>query len=225
MNPFRWGSESRSRFPLSTARACPISTTRLKPHVDRIDTKKRPQNARKPSPTWMSTRTVRSSTTKIRSGPIERPLAGCDRRPPECRQIHADQPDGGRRPHADWPGSGHHARFHLRRLDLARPAHQSSLTRQGSARKRACSGEAGKALCRRRLRAIKFAEVVVVTLDATMSFEKQDLQIIDLVAREGRALVIADQQMGFDRRPGRSLEEDPRCQRTVFQSDPRRSAS
>jgi len=41
------------------------------------------------------------------------------------------------------------------------------------------------------LRAIKFAEVVIVTLDATNSFEKQDLQIIDLVAREGRALVIA----------------------------------
>ncbi|MFD1694523.1 ribosome biogenesis GTPase Der [Roseibium aestuarii] len=41
------------------------------------------------------------------------------------------------------------------------------------------------------LRAIKFAEVVVVTLDAMISFEKQDLQIIDLVAREGRALVIA----------------------------------
>ncbi|GGB42921.1 GTPase Der [Roseibium aquae] len=41
------------------------------------------------------------------------------------------------------------------------------------------------------LRAIKFAEVVVVTLDASNAFEKQDLQIIDLVAREGRALVIA----------------------------------
>lgn len=41
------------------------------------------------------------------------------------------------------------------------------------------------------LRAIKFAEVVIVTLDATIPFEKQDLQIIDLVAREGRALVIA----------------------------------
>ncbi|KZL11510.1 ribosome biogenesis GTPase Der [Pseudovibrio sp. Ad26] len=41
------------------------------------------------------------------------------------------------------------------------------------------------------LRAIKFAEVVVVTLDATISFEKQDLQIIDLCAREGRAIVIA----------------------------------
>ncbi len=41
------------------------------------------------------------------------------------------------------------------------------------------------------LRAVKFAEVVVVTLDATNAFEKQDLQIIELVAREGRALVIA----------------------------------
>ncbi|NBN64072.1 ribosome biogenesis GTPase Der [Microvirga tunisiensis] len=41
------------------------------------------------------------------------------------------------------------------------------------------------------LRAIKFAEVVVVALDATNSFEKQDLQIIELCAREGRALVIA----------------------------------
>ncbi|NRG18962.1 ribosome biogenesis GTPase Der [Rhizobiales bacterium] len=41
------------------------------------------------------------------------------------------------------------------------------------------------------LRAIRFAEVVIVTLDTTISFEKQDLQIIDLVAREGRAVVIA----------------------------------
>ncbi|MEO0636047.1 MAG: ribosome biogenesis GTPase Der [Pseudomonadota bacterium] len=41
------------------------------------------------------------------------------------------------------------------------------------------------------LRAIKFAEVVVVVLDATIPFEKQDLQIADLVIREGRALVLA----------------------------------
>ena len=40
------------------------------------------------------------------------------------------------------------------------------------------------------LRAVKFAEVVVVLLDATIPFEKQDLQIADLVVREGRALVI-----------------------------------
>ncbi len=40
------------------------------------------------------------------------------------------------------------------------------------------------------LRAVKFAEVVVVLLDATIPFEKQDLQIADLVIREGRAIVI-----------------------------------
>ena len=41
------------------------------------------------------------------------------------------------------------------------------------------------------LRAIRFAEVVIIVFDATISFEKQDLQIADLVIREGRAPVIA----------------------------------
>lgn len=41
------------------------------------------------------------------------------------------------------------------------------------------------------LRAIQFAEVVVIVIDAQIPFEKQDLQIIDLVVREGRAPVIA----------------------------------
>jgi len=40
------------------------------------------------------------------------------------------------------------------------------------------------------LRAVQFAEVVVVLLDATIPFEKQDLSIVDLVEQEGRALVI-----------------------------------
>jgi GTP-binding protein len=41
------------------------------------------------------------------------------------------------------------------------------------------------------LRSIQYAEVVVLLLDATMPFEKQDLALADLVEREGRALVIA----------------------------------
>jgi GTP-binding protein len=41
------------------------------------------------------------------------------------------------------------------------------------------------------LRAIRFAEVVIIVLDATIPFEKQDLQIADLIVREGRAPVIA----------------------------------
>jgi GTP-binding protein len=41
------------------------------------------------------------------------------------------------------------------------------------------------------LKAIRFAEVVILLLDAEQPFEKQDLQIADLIAQEGRALVIA----------------------------------
>lgn len=41
------------------------------------------------------------------------------------------------------------------------------------------------------LRSIQYAEVVVLMLDATVPFEKQDLALADLVEREGRALVIA----------------------------------
>jgi GTP-binding protein len=41
------------------------------------------------------------------------------------------------------------------------------------------------------LRAIRFAEVVVLLLDAATPFEKQDLQVADLVESEGRAVVIA----------------------------------
>ncbi|WP_182085874.1 ribosome biogenesis GTPase Der [Aureimonas sp. ME7] len=41
------------------------------------------------------------------------------------------------------------------------------------------------------LRAIRFAEVVVIVFDVTVPFEKQDLTIVDLIAREGRAPVLA----------------------------------
>ena len=41
------------------------------------------------------------------------------------------------------------------------------------------------------LRAIRFAEIVVLLLDAETPFEKQDLQIADLALREGRGLVLA----------------------------------
>ena len=40
------------------------------------------------------------------------------------------------------------------------------------------------------LEAIRFAEVVVVLMDAQAAFEEQDLRLADLVEREGRALVI-----------------------------------
>ena len=41
------------------------------------------------------------------------------------------------------------------------------------------------------MRSVRFAELVVLLVDATIPFEKQDLSIADLAAKEGRALVIA----------------------------------
>jgi GTP-binding protein len=41
------------------------------------------------------------------------------------------------------------------------------------------------------LNAIRFAEVVIVLVDAATPFEEQDIRIADLVEREGRAVVIA----------------------------------
>jgi GTP-binding protein len=41
------------------------------------------------------------------------------------------------------------------------------------------------------LRAVKFAEIVVVLIDAAIPFEQQDLRIADLAEREGRAVVLA----------------------------------
>ncbi|NIY73071.1 ribosome biogenesis GTPase Der [Marivivens donghaensis] len=41
------------------------------------------------------------------------------------------------------------------------------------------------------IRAVKFAEVVVVLLDVSIPFEQQDLRIADLAEREGRAVIVA----------------------------------
>ena len=40
------------------------------------------------------------------------------------------------------------------------------------------------------IRALRFAQVVILLMDATMPFDKQDLQLASLVEREGRAMVI-----------------------------------
>jgi len=57
------------------------------------------------------------------------------------------------------------------------------------------------------IRAVKFAEVVVLLLDATIPFEKQDLTIADLVEREGRALVIGLNKWDLIAEPGKTLRE------------------
>jgi GTP-binding protein len=68
------------------------------------------------------------------------------------------------------------------------------------------------------LKAIRFAEVVVLLLDAEKPFEKQDLQIADLIAQEGRALVIAVNKWDLVREHDKRLAElREMCQRLLPQ--------
>jgi len=61
----------------------------------------------------------------------------------------------------------------------------------GMRRKAKVQGKLEKLSVSDGLRAVKFAEVVVVLLDAAIPFEQQDLRIADLAEREGRAVVVA----------------------------------
>jgi GTPase len=68
------------------------------------------------------------------------------------------------------------------------------------------------------LKAIRFAEIVVLLLDAEQPFEKQDLQIADLIAQEGRALVIAVNKWDLVRDPEKRLAAlRETCQRLLPQ--------
>jgi GTP-binding protein len=68
------------------------------------------------------------------------------------------------------------------------------------------------------LKAIRFAEVVVLLLDAEQPFEKQDLQIADLIAQEGRGLVIAINKWYLVRDREKRLNElRETCQRLLPQ--------
>ncbi|MGA0601174.1 ribosome biogenesis GTPase Der [Caulobacter sp. KR2-114] len=55
------------------------------------------------------------------------------------------------------------------------------------------------------IRAITFAEVVILVMDATHPFETQDLQIADLVEREGRGLVFVLAKWDLVEDPGSRL--------------------
>ena len=57
------------------------------------------------------------------------------------------------------------------------------------------------------VRAVKFAEVVVLLLDAERPLEKQDMTICDLVAQEGRALVIGLNKSDLTKDNGKLISE------------------
>ncbi|AVX04983.1 ribosome biogenesis GTPase Der [Maritalea myrionectae] len=68
------------------------------------------------------------------------------------------------------------------------------------------------------LRSIQYAEIVVLMLDATIPFEKQDLQLADLVEREGRGIVIALNKWDLVKdKQGQLKEMKEECERLLPQ--------
>ena len=107
---------------------------------------------------------------------------------------------------------------------LARPSHFRLFDTAGLRRKARVEGKLEKLAVGDALRAIRFAEVVVLVLDATQPFEKQDLQIADLVESEGRAHRHRARQVGPDRGPPGDAGEAARGGRAAAAADPRRAA-
>ncbi len=77
----------------------------------------------------------------------------------------------------------------------------------GLRRKMRVEGKAEELSVGDALKAIRFAEIAVLTLDAEQPFEKQDLQIADLIEQEGRALVIAVNKWDLVRERDKRLAE------------------
>jgi len=88
----------------------------------------------------------------------------------------------------------------------------------GLRRKMRVEGSAEELAVGDALKAVKFAEVVVLLLDAQRPFEKQDLRIADLIVEEGRALVIAVNKWDLVRTPQAWLAElKEMCERLLPQ--------
>jgi GTPase len=122
-----------------------------------------------------------TAATPIRVAVVGRPNAGkstlVNRLLGEERLLTGPEPGITRDAIAvDLEWRGRHFRFH----DTA-----------GMRRRARVEGKLEKLSVADALRAVRFAEVVVVLLDAQRPFEEQDLRIADLAEREGRALVVA----------------------------------
>jgi GTP-binding protein len=77
----------------------------------------------------------------------------------------------------------------------------------GIRRKSKVTGKIEKLAVSDALRAIRFAECVVVLIDASLPIERQDLALCDLVAGEGRAVVLALSKWDLVREKQKKLRE------------------
>ncbi len=146
------------------------------------------------------------------------PSAHRHRRPAECRQVDARQRAARRGAHDHRARGRHHPRRDRLRARHGRAGPLLLFDTAGLRRKMRVEGRAEELSVGDALKAIRFAEVVVLLLDAEQPFEKQDLQIADLIAQEGRALVIAVNKWDLVReREKRLTELREKCQRLLPQ--------
>ncbi len=108
----------------------------------------------------------------------------------ELGQVDPREPAARRGPHAHRTRGRNHARHHRGRSELEGTAFHLHDT-AGLRRPPRIQEKLEKLSVADTINAIRFAEVVVLLMDAERLFEEQDLRIADLVEREGRALVIA----------------------------------
>ena len=94
------------------------------------------------------------------------------------------------------PEAGHHPRRHRGAAHDWRAALSRSTTPPACGAGPGSRASSKSSRSASTLEAIRFAEVVILLIDATAAFEEQDLRIADLVEREGRALVHRRQQVG-----------------------------
>ena len=88
------------------------------------------------------------------------------------------------------PEAGITRDFHFRRMEME-GAHDQDVRHRRHAQQARVVEKLEKLSVADALRAVRFAETVIIVFDATIPFEKQDLHIVDFVVREGRACVLA----------------------------------
>ena len=182
-NSMRWGLGNRSPSVPSTARGWPASMRRYARRCPR----------RRPLPRRRKIEAPTTRESPIRLAVVGRPNTGkstlINRLLGEERMLTG--PEAGITRDAiavdlDWRG---------RRLRI----HDTA----GLRRRSRIEGKLEKLSVADALNAIRFAEVVIVLLDAQTLFEEQDIRIADLVEREGRAVVIGINKVDtVEREPG-----------------------
>ena len=105
------------------------------------------------------------------------------------------------------PEAGHHPRRDRGRHSTGSGRRSGSSTPRGCGRRRRSRRSSRSSSVSDGLRAVKFAEVVVVLLDVQIPFESQDLRIADLAEREGRAVVVAVNKWDLEEDKPQKLNE------------------